>query len=315
MADPLVSFREELAFLSNFHPSPLTGRDGRVYPTVEHAYQSAKTADPAWRERIRLAPSPAAAKQLGRQAPIRGDWAGVRVPLMRRILLAKFSQHPALRARLVALTGPIVERNVWHDTFWGCCSCERHRGAGSNVLGLLLMQVRAQLGGEPLPAPPAPPPSPSSRVREVTGDLLNLDPPADALINTVNCVGAMGRGVALAFKLRYPEMYRMYRQACMGGTSSLRPGQVWPWRSPQGQLVLNVAVKDDWRDPARMEWIAEGLDRLADAHRMWGVRSMALPHMGAQNGWLPWEPIRALIHQKLGQAPFDVRLVAYQPGV
>lgn len=138
---------------------------------------------------------------------------------------------------------------------------------------------------------------------ETEGDLLNLDPRPDAVVNTVNCKGAMGRGVALAFRGRYPAMYQEYRALC--ATKRILPGTIWPWRppDPRDPLVLNMAVKDDWRKPARMEWIEAGLDQLARSYREWGLESVALPRIGAANGWLPWPPIHAMIKAKLGDLP------------
>lgn len=154
--------------------------------------------------------------------------------------------------------------------------------------------------------------NPPSAYREVTGDLFALDPEPQALVNSINCRGAMGRGVALAFKQRYPDMYEAYRRDCAAGR--IAPGDVWVWRPgsrSKHPIVLNVAVKDDWRQPARMEWIERGLEQLRDAHHLWGVTSLALPHLGRANGWLPWEPIHAAIRAALGECGLDVTLVAH----
>lgn len=140
------SFRGHLDFLSNFYPSPLLGADGRTYPTAEHAYQASKTADPSWREHIRLAPTPGAAKLRGRAVTLRPEWNDqYALHLMHRVLVHKFAQHPDLAARLLATQGPLVERNTWHDTVWGVCVCPRHNGQGANQLGTLLERVRASL--------------------------------------------------------------------------------------------------------------------------------------------------------------------------
>lgn len=143
-------FAGDLAFLSNFWPSrvhyPAEGPGAAVYPTVEHAFQAAKTDDPAGRERIRVAPTPAAAKRIGRQVAMRPGWEQQRVGVMRDLLLQKFSAEP-LRSQLVA-TGdaPLVEANTWHDQTWGDCRCRRHAATpGRNLLGELLMEVRARL--------------------------------------------------------------------------------------------------------------------------------------------------------------------------
>jgi ribA/ribD-fused uncharacterized protein len=147
-----TSFRGDLAFLSNFYPAPITGKDGLVYPTVEHAFQACKTTDPAWKERIRTAVTPGSAKRLGRRAPIRADWAQIRLGLMRRIVAQKFRQHPLLADRLVRCPlSPIVEHNYWHDNFWGDCGCPKCPAPGENHLGRILTELRREFGSDGSP--------------------------------------------------------------------------------------------------------------------------------------------------------------------
>ena len=138
-ATPRVAFSGERFFLSNFYPHPFFF-NGHTYATAEHAFQAAKCVDESDAERVRIAPSPAAAKQIGRRVRLRADWDDARVEVMRAVLAAKFSD-PDLRARLVA-TGKaeLVEENTWGDRFWG-----RSRGAGKNMLGRLLMELRDSL--------------------------------------------------------------------------------------------------------------------------------------------------------------------------
>lgn len=132
------SFKGEYEFLSNFYPATVS-YEGTVYPSVEHAFQAAKTLDPQMRLKIRLS-NAAGAKKLGRQLDLRSDWETIKVDVMRELLKAKFSD-PELRAKLKA-TGkePLVEGNWWGDTFWGVC-----RDRGENHLGVLLMEIRDSL--------------------------------------------------------------------------------------------------------------------------------------------------------------------------
>lgn len=131
------SFRGRNRFLSNFYPCVLTW-EGLVYPTVEHAYQASKTLDPVMRARIRDARTPGEAKHLGRLPVLREDWETVKVPIMKQLLDAKFSDRAL--AELLVATGEeeLVEGNWWHDKFWGQCPV----GFGENHLGRLLMEVR-----------------------------------------------------------------------------------------------------------------------------------------------------------------------------
>lgn len=132
------SFRGAYSFLSNFYPFPITYR-GKIWATAEHAYQAAKTYDPEWEERIRLAWRPAEAKALGRAAPMYARWDDFKDRAMRDILHLKFCGE--LKNMLLA-TGDeeLVEGNTWGDTYWGVC-----KGEGQNRLGTLLMEVRSYL--------------------------------------------------------------------------------------------------------------------------------------------------------------------------
>jgi len=132
----------EYSFLSNFYPC-LIEFDGDIYPSLEHAYQAAKTNDPNERKKIREEKQVRRAKQIGRHVTIREDWEQIKVEVMRDLLKKKF-ENPQLR-KLLLDTYPhdLVEGNNWGDTFWGVC-----RGHGKNMLGVLLMQLRSELRGE-----------------------------------------------------------------------------------------------------------------------------------------------------------------------
>jgi hypothetical protein len=124
-------------FLSNFHPSPVM-LDGKMYPTVEHAYQAAKTLDQEDRDVIRTCGGPAIAKKLGRHAKIREDWNDVKISVMTELVYQKFQNDQALACKLMDTKNAVlVEGNWWGDTFWGVC-----KGTGSNHLGKILMAVR-----------------------------------------------------------------------------------------------------------------------------------------------------------------------------
>jgi O-acetyl-ADP-ribose deacetylase (regulator of RNase III) len=93
----------------------------------------------------------------------------------------------------------------------------------------------------------------------VHGDM--FEKPVDIRVNTVNCVGVMGAGVALAFKQRYPEMFRDYQRDCKEGR--VKPGAMHVWRPPSGDWIINFPTKRDWREPSRYEDIDSGLGRSA----------------------------------------------------
>lgn len=135
-----MEFRNQYWFCSNFYPSVVYG-----YPTVEHAYQAAKTTDPVERAKIKAAKTPGEAKRLGRRVQIRPDWSGIKDLVMETLLRRKFENYPALREFLLA-TGDVelVETNRWHDIYWGACTCGCCQG-GENHLGKLLMKIRGEL--------------------------------------------------------------------------------------------------------------------------------------------------------------------------
>jgi len=133
------SFQGEHRWLSNFWPV-VVQLDGETYPSVEHAYQAAKSLDPLYRETIRHTREPGAAKRLGRGAILRRGWISLKDHIMEDLVRQKF-QDPELRAKL-SMTGDaeLVEGNTWGDTYWGVC-----RGRGQNLLGKLLMKVRSEI--------------------------------------------------------------------------------------------------------------------------------------------------------------------------
>lgn len=138
------SFRGEYAFLSNFHPCQVY-HDGILYPSVEHAFQAAKTLSFGQRWEISQYPADlkgaARAKRTGKTLVLRPDWSEARVSIMHELVLQKFARHPALRHMLLATgNAELIEGNYWHDHFWGVC-----HGTGENHLGLILMDVRSLL--------------------------------------------------------------------------------------------------------------------------------------------------------------------------
>ena len=139
----VMVFRGEFAFMSNMYSVDFEW-DGRMYHNSEAAFQSAKSLNPAERDRFSEMKG-AVAKREGKKVLLRGDWNDVKVDIMEEIVLAKFSQNPKLAQKLIA-TGDmeLMEGNAWHDTFWGV---DAATGNGENHLGKILMKVRAILGG------------------------------------------------------------------------------------------------------------------------------------------------------------------------
>lgn len=142
-------------------------------------------------------------------------------------------------------------------------------------------------------------------VKEVEGDLLAVE--ADALVNTVNCVGVMGKGVALQFKRRFPDMFRAYKHACDRG--EVRLGRMWVWETGllEGpRYIINFPTKDHWKGRSRLEWIRDGLVDLRRVIAGLELESVALPPLGAGNGGLDWADVEPLIQDALAELPTAV---------
>jgi O-acetyl-ADP-ribose deacetylase (regulator of RNase III)/uncharacterized protein YwgA len=131
---------------------------------------------------------------------------------------------------------------------------------------------------------------------------------AQTLINTVNCVGVMGKGVALEFKKRFPAMFKDYESRCEA--KRVLPGEPYLFRDPAGKLIVNFPTKNHWRSAARMQDIEHGLDRFVAQYMDWGVTSVAMPPLGCGNGGLDWSEVGPLIYRKLYRLPIEMEVYA-----
>jgi O-acetyl-ADP-ribose deacetylase (regulator of RNase III) len=144
-----------------------------------------------------------------------------------------------------------------------------------------------------------------------TGDILAED--AEALVNTVNCVGFMGRGIALQFKRAYPENFKAYAAACR--RRDVAPGRMFVFETGQlthPRFILNFPTKRHWRGKSRIEDIEAGLKALVAEVRNRRIRSIAIPPLGAGLGGLDWSEVRPRIELALRDLP-DVRVVVFEP--
>ncbi len=144
-----------------------------------------------------------------------------------------------------------------------------------------------------------------------TGYILAED--AEALVNTVNCVGIMGRGVALQFKQAFPENFRAYERACKLG--EVEPGRMFVFDTGQltpPRYIVNFPTKRHWRGRSRIEDIEKGLDALVAEIQRRGIRSVAIPPLGAGLGGLVWADVRARIERGFLALP-EVRAVVFEP--
>lgn len=142
--------------------------------------------------------------------------------------------------------------------------------------------------------------------KEIKGNIFNTK--AMAVVNTVNCVGAMGKGIALDFKLRFPEMFKEYQKICF--RHILKPGQILPYTKSK-PIILNFAIKDDWKDPSKVEWVEETLQKFVENYHHLGLTSVAFPWMGAMNGGIPFETIQSLTRKYLSNLN-DIEIEVYE---
>jgi O-acetyl-ADP-ribose deacetylase (regulator of RNase III) len=144
-----------------------------------------------------------------------------------------------------------------------------------------------------------------------SGDILQAD--AEALVNTVNCVGIMGRGVALQFKNAYPKNFRAYEAACT--RHEVQPGRMFVFDTGEltnPKYIINFPTKRHWRGKSRIEDIEAGLRALADEIRNRHIRSVAVPPLGSGLGGLDWRDVRPRIEAALGSLE-DVGVMVFEP--
>jgi O-acetyl-ADP-ribose deacetylase (regulator of RNase III) len=138
------------------------------------------------------------------------------------------------------------------------------------------------------------------------GDL--FDSGAQTLVNTVNTVGVMGKGIALEFRRRYPDMFADYQRRCAEGV--VRLGEPYLWRGLLEPWIVNFPTKEHWRSASRIDDIERGLIFLADHLEQWGVASLAVPPLGAGSGGLDWPSIGPTLYRHLEALPIPVLLSA-----
>ena len=130
-----------------------------------------------------------------------------------------------------------------------------------------------------------------------------LESSAQTLVNTVNCVGVMGKGLAQAFSKLEPQMFAAYKRIC--DQRLLEPGKLLLWRASPN-WVLNFPTKLHWRNPSRLEWIEAGLEKFVAAYEAQGITEISFPKLGCGNGNLDWEDVRAVMESWLGGLPIKV---------
>ncbi len=143
-----------------------------------------------------------------------------------------------------------------------------------------------------------------------TGDLLKSD--AECLVNTVNCEGYMGKGIAHQFKLAYPTNNESYVKACKSG--ELRIGRIHSIVE-KNKIIVNFPTKDKWRAQSKMEYVTSGMDSLVDFIVEKKIKSIAIPPLGSGNGGLVWSEVKPIIEEKLASVSSYIDIYIYEPSV
>jgi O-acetyl-ADP-ribose deacetylase (regulator of RNase III) len=148
-------------------------------------------------------------------------------------------------------------------------------------------------------------------IEPVRGNILTDD--AEALVNTVNCVGVMGKGIALQFKKAFPENFKAYEAACR--RKEVRPSRMFVFETGQmfnTRYIINFPTKRHWRGKSRYEDIESGLQALVREVRQRKIHSIAIPPLGSGLGGLQWGRVKAMIEAAFQDIP-DVRVKLYEP--
>jgi O-acetyl-ADP-ribose deacetylase (regulator of RNase III) len=148
-------------------------------------------------------------------------------------------------------------------------------------------------------------------IKYTTGNLLNAE--VEALVNTVNTVGVMGKGIALMFKEAYPENLHQYAEACKNKkveTGSMFVTETGKLFGPK--WIINFPTKQHWRNPSKLEWIEAGLRDLCRIIEQKQISSIAIPPLGSGNGGLDWQIVKKMIEQDLSKLT-NVNVVVYEP--
>ena len=133
------------------------------------------------------------------------------------------------------------------------------------------------------------------------GDIFESN--AQVIVNTVNCQGVMGKGLALAFKQKYPAMFNVYQQECRTGKLRVGKPTLYQKSTP---WILNFPTKDNWRANSKMEYLEKGLEFLVTYYKNADIKSIAFPKLGALNGKLPWDEVGPMMARYLSQLDIDV---------
>lgn len=146
----------------------------------------------------------------------------------------------------------------------------------------------------------------------IKGNIFNTK--AQTIVNTINCVGVMGKGIALVYKLRYPKMFDLYSEYCKSKLIGI--GKLWLYKGdPEAPWVLNFPTKFHWKYPSKMEYIEKGLQKFVETYKDKGITSIAFPMLGTHNGGLDKDEVLSLMKRYLSQCDIPIEIYDYDPSI
>ena len=148
-------------------------------------------------------------------------------------------------------------------------------------------------------------------LRIIKGNIFTSD--CQTLVNTVNCVGVMGAGVALEFKLRYPEMFGLYVEHCRSGELGIGKPWLYKPKEREKKWILNFPTKKDWKHPSKETYLHQGLKSFVETYESQGIESIAFPILGAQNGRIPESDSVGIMASYLYKCDIDIEIYRYDP--
>ncbi len=149
-------------------------------------------------------------------------------------------------------------------------------------------------------------------IKFTKGNILTAD--VEALVNTVNTVGVMGKGIALAFKKAFPLNYKLYKKVCdnkefsFGSMFTTNTGQITP------KFIVNFPTKEHWKGRSKIEFVENGMKKLVETIKTNNIKSIAIPPLGCGNGGLKWDVVKPIILNELKNIDGDIEIIIYEPG-
>lgn len=147
-------------------------------------------------------------------------------------------------------------------------------------------------------------------IKHIKGNIFNTK--CQTIVNTVNCVGVMGKGIAFVHRLRYPQMYEEYKEHCKN--KLIKTGSLWLYtKQKNAPWILSFPTKFHWKYPSKIEWIEQGLQKFVETYERKGITSIAFPLLGTHNGGLDTNQVKHLMDHYLDKCSIDIEIYDYDP--